>query len=103
VSGGSYDYLFVQDFEPFFIPRENMERMRDRLRELGYEDAAKQTEEVMEVFFVESGDPVEARWPALRQAWKHVEWLDSNDIGKDQLQERMAEDGFQPERKRLGG
>lgn len=47
MSGGSYNYLCYKDFPDICEQPSELENMRDRLVELGYEDAAKETEECL--------------------------------------------------------
>ena len=76
MSGGSYNYLCYQDApEPC-----ELRRMAERLRELGYEEWAAQTEAMI------APEPSKQ----LRDVWHAVEWLDSCDYGPDSFAKAMA-------------
>lgn len=74
MSGGSYDYLFVKELDEL-INNSNLERMRDRLIELGISDAATDTERIMQA--IEAFREVEPIRNRLESVWKAVEWVDS--------------------------
>ena len=62
--------------------------MRDRLTELGYLDAAKETESVtlmLNAFEVR----LQARIERLRDVWHSVEWCDSGDSCEDYIKEEI--------------
>lgn len=91
MSGGSYNYLFLQgDATPEFST-EDLENMASRLQALGFEEAAKDTREVLwAVHRFQNEDWVEENWPGLRALWKEVEWLDSADTALKTFYERLA-------------
>lgn len=82
MSGGSYNYLCYKDGIDIFERREELKSMRDRLVELGYLDAAKETESIlliMDSFEVR----LQARLDRIRDVWQAVEWCDSGDSGRE--------------------
>jgi hypothetical protein len=92
MSGGSYNYLCYGEIGDHQVA--DLERMRDRLRELaatrdpdgsiGYEYAARRTE------FVLHGLRVAWGWADfLHEPWHAVEWLDSSDWGAEQTDEAV--------------
>lgn len=88
MSGGSYNYLCYKDVFELESHREELNRMRDRLIELGHLDAAKETESIiltLDSFKVR----MEARLSRLKDVWRAVEWLDSGDYGKEQVAEAV--------------
>lgn len=88
MSGGSYDYLCYKDAFELESHREELNRMRDRLVELGHLDAAKETESIiltLDSFKVR----MEARLSRLKDVWRAVEWLDSGDYRKEQVAEAV--------------
>ena len=90
MSGGSYDYLCYKDLFELNSHREELNRMRDRLVELGHLDAAKETESIiltLDSFKVR----MVSRLERLKEVWRAVEWLDSGDSGKDYVDEAVKE------------
>lgn len=85
MSGGSYDYIC---FHEFLDKEEDLQCMADRLYELGYHDAADQTENVIAALREIDENQ------RLRDAWRAVEWKDSGDTGMDQLRETMKGHGW---------
>jgi hypothetical protein len=67
VTGGSYDYLCYRA-----VP-ENLEAMADRLAELAPGSAATRDTAALLALF---------RSEQLREVWRAVEWLDSNDFSE---------------------
>lgn len=88
MSGGSYDYLCFKDTDDLFNFRHQLHNMRDRLTDMGYMDAAKETESILLIL-----DQVEVRLQArldrLSPIWHAVEWYDSNDWGKESVEEAI--------------
>ena len=88
MSGGSYNYLYCKDSYDIHERRNELNEMRDRLTELGYLDAAKETESVtlmLDSFEVR----LQARLDRLNQVWKSVEWCDSGDSGEDYVKDEV--------------
>lgn len=85
MSGGSYNYLCYKDGIEIFERKEELNSMRERLTKLGYLDAAKETESVlliMDSFEVR----LQARLDRMRDVWQAVEWCDSGDSGKEDVE-----------------
>jgi len=101
MSGGSYDYLCrVLDVGELASKREQIERMRDRLRELGDAAAAAGNSELQHAYvyasrrtqFVLDGLKSAEGWArVLDTPWHAVEWLDSSDYGADTAAEEVLE------------
>lgn len=90
MSGGSYNYLFLQDYPEICEKQADLADMRDRLIALGYEDAAKETESIlllMESFRIR----LDTRLDRLKPIWEAVEWADSGDSGLEDVQKAIDE------------
>ncbi len=61
---------------------QDLAEMRDRLVELGYKDAAKETEELI-LIINQTEARVDARISRLSSVWRSVEWFDSGDSSED--------------------
>lgn len=72
MSGGSYDYLYLADFD---ARNKDLVLMGWALRSRGYDEAAKATEALVGM------GPSEQ----LRALWKAVEWRVSGDWGEEQV------------------
>jgi hypothetical protein len=91
MSGGSYNYLFTKDVEDIFYQEEELQRMADRLAELGYaSDAAAETMEVL-LEMRRFMNRLQTRLRALSDVWHAVEWWDSGDGGEDGLKRALSE------------
>ena len=77
MSGGSYNYLCFK--ETTDIVSEELEAMATRLKEMGYIEISKDTEEIAS-FFLTLNEKIER----LRDVWHAVEWMDSGDWGPEQ-------------------
>jgi hypothetical protein len=91
MSGGSYNYLCNRYLSN---DTEDVERMAARLRELGHEDAAQRTEEVVGAMKLAASIQEE-----LSDVWRAVEWIDSCDSSEGD--ERRAVEAWRA--KRSGG
>jgi hypothetical protein len=90
MSGGSYNYLCHQDFPEICEKRSDLADMRDRLTELGFTDAAKETESV--ILMIDSFQVrIEARIERLTNVWHSVEWFDSSDSGLGTVEQAIKE------------
>jgi len=88
MSGGSYNYLCFKDSYEIISARKEIGEMRDRLIELGYLDAAKETESIL--LMLDSFEVrIQSRIDRLKFIWKSVEWFDSGDDGKDSVDEAV--------------
>ena len=88
MSGGSYNYLCYKDSHEIHNNIGDLNDMRDRLIDLGYLDAAKETESIilmLNAFEVR----LQARIDKLNKVWQAVEWYDSNDFGEDEIKKEI--------------
>lgn len=85
MSGGSFNYLFchVKGLEHH---DEDLQRMADRLTELGAPDAAEATRAVLSTL-----EQAEQQADALEDVWHDVEWYDSGDNGWEQVERAFAD------------
>lgn len=84
MSGGSYNYLCYAGIDSIGERRDDLEAMRDRLNELGYQRAAQGTQEVLDAL-----DKLSSQLDRMHTAWHAVEWLDSGDYGLDNAQAEL--------------
>jgi hypothetical protein len=87
MSGGSYEYLYVKTTEEImgWGVRENLQRMADRLTEIGdAEDAAGETEDIL-AMIAQFERRVSVRLRRLSGVWHAVEWMDSGDSGIEEV------------------
>ena len=84
MSGGSYDYLCFKDAYEISNYREQLCKMRDKLTELGFKDAAKETESIL--LILDSFEvQVQARIDRLHLLWQAIEWEQSGDYGMEDV------------------
>jgi hypothetical protein len=90
VSGGSYEYLYAQDWRDGTHNCEpSLQQMAERLAGLGYaDDAAAETLDTL-LYLRQVRVFTETRWERMRAVWKAVEWWDSGDSGEDGLKEAL--------------
>ena len=93
MSGGSYDYLYTKGDPGWgsastYIDPDILGSMADRLDQLGFTRAAAETRIVAEMIVA---DPVEARFPGLREIWHQIEWYDSGDTGHTSMMNRISD------------
>ncbi len=88
MSGGSYEYLCYKDASEIMGGAGQLEAMRDRLIELGHHDAAKETESII-LMREALGIRIQARLDRLQPVWHAVEWYDSGDWGKDDVEREV--------------
>lgn len=79
MSGGSFGYLAFKDADD--LPNQSLREMAEALRDLGFEDAAQETERYIRP------EPDQA----LKDLWHAVEWYCSGDYGKDRAQAEYQE------------
>lgn len=85
MSGGSYNYLCYKESYDIHERKEELNQMRDRLIELGFTDAAGETESVL--LMLQSFEVrLQTRIDRLKDVWRSVEWMDSGDSGLDGVQ-----------------
>jgi len=74
MSGGSYNYLCWKEFNEISNNTQDVDKMRDRLIELGFKDVAQETESV--ILMINSFEiRLNARLERLRDVWHSVEWM----------------------------
>lgn len=83
MSGGSWDYLYGQEFSP---RSKTVWDMAKRAREIGSEPAARRLEELAQQMRV-----AENLFDLARDIMHGVEWVDSHDWSADQLIEKFKE------------
>lgn len=89
MSGGSYNYLCFKDTSEILSNQDDLERMVERLAELGYaEDAAREADELLLMIrqFVIRCD---VRLKRLNPIFKAVEWWDSCDWSEDSVKQAL--------------
>lgn len=90
MSGGEYEYLYIQDAHTLMLKTHIIQAMADRLAELGYaSDAARETQELLLTVrqYENRIDVMQAR---LAGVWKAVEWCDSGDWGEDEIKRALG-------------
>ena len=88
MSGGSYNYLCYKDSDNISEAREEVKQMSERLIEFGYEDVAKETQEVLSI--IDSYEQkLDEKIEQLSEIWRSVEWLDSGDSGEDYIKKSV--------------
>ena len=90
MSGGIYNYLYCKDSEMLLgeYPDNDIEEIVNRLAELGYEDASKESYRLLQVI-KQSRIRVQTIQNRLSGIWKAVEWYDSGDWGKESIEEAV--------------
>jgi hypothetical protein len=81
VSGGSYDYLCFKGAGEFGPDDDNLLRMIDRLKQVGYAQHAHATTEAIRTKLAELQELI----GSMEKVWYAVEWTDSCDWGEDRL------------------
>lgn len=90
MSGGSYNYLHRKNWGNHIDWEHDLDKMVERLTELGYEDAAEEAyEELLEIR--RSKVRINSIHKRLSNVYKAVEWVDSGDSGKDRIEEAIRE------------
>ena len=84
MSGGSYNYLCYQDV--YYPGYGDIEEMIARIKDLGGEKAAKDTERAIKLL-----RKAEDMLDKLSPVFKAVEWYDSNDWIIDHVKEAISE------------
>ena len=88
MSGGSYNYLCFKEAYEIHEHRQDLTDMRDRLTQLGFLDAAKETESIL--LILDSFEVrIQARIDRLKDVWHSVEWKDSADSGIEAVEEAI--------------
>ena len=90
MSGGSYEYLCFTEIQDLLHKEDIITKMADRLIELGYDNFAKETLQIL--YDIKKFKlSFEVREIRLSSIWKAVEWLDSGDYGIDTAKECLDE------------
>lgn len=85
MSGGSYDYLYLQS-DDLSRNRRMIEEMARRLEGLPYaSEAATDTRRILTLLA-----DAQALAERLADVWRAVEWWDSGDYGEDDAQDAIA-------------
>lgn len=89
MSGGSFEYLYTAWVDEYLNRQRELEAMAQWLAEHGYEDAAKETYDLLHDVRAAS-----VRWQShlkrLEGVWKAVEWTVSGDSRMDAVDEAIA-------------
>ena len=80
MSGGSYNYLYHKEFSDIPSMSDEMENMCDRLYELGFNDLAKETNNILKET-LEIQARMNERLAKIQKVWHSVEYMDSGDSG----------------------
>lgn len=78
MSGGSYNYLCWKDVNELSECLEELDLMSNRLIELGYADAGRETIELSQII-KQSQKRKEVIRERLEFVWHAIEWMDSHD------------------------
>lgn len=91
MSGGSFDYLYVNanDVEGLAKRQRHIEAMRDQLVELGFDDVAAKTQDVLDRF-----REIEQNAGELASVWHAVEWYVSCDWGLKDVESAVEQHRF---------
>lgn len=89
MSGGSFDYLcYKGELEEILTHRYELNKMIERLTELGYKDAAKEAEKML-LTLDQFETRFEAMWERLQNIFWAVEWMDSGDTGIEEVNKQI--------------
>ena len=86
MSGGSYNYLCHADSSDIGNSTEDLQKMSNRLIELGFPDVATDTQSVLN-HLKEISNIIDK----ISEVWKSVEWMDSGDWGIEDVYIEIAE------------
>lgn len=89
MSGGSYEYICFAEPLELFEKISEIQRMSDRLAELGYaSDAASETQNLL-LTIRQYENRIRTMHNRLSAVWKSIEWWDSADSGEKQVKEAL--------------
>jgi len=86
MSGGTYNYLCLLNASELFGNIDELDKMYERLVELGYINAANETKNIIELY-----NSVNSKMGGLQQVWRAIEWLDSGDSGVEEITAAILE------------
>lgn len=89
MSGGSHDYLCHKDADEMLNAEQSLKFMAERLREEGYEDVAKKTDNALSLV-KKYNEEMTNLINDMYDPWHAMEWYDSCDIGQEQLDSVIA-------------
>ena len=89
MSGGSYNYLCYAEANDLFQKLDDLRRMAERLADLGYEDAAGETTDLL-LSIRQCERHFNAIAKRMYGVWRAVEWCDSGDSGEDEIKEAIT-------------
>lgn len=89
MSGGSFNYLCNRDADDIDEALGDLEAMRDRLVALGYDDAARETDELRLIVRLHQVRR-KTILDRMRAVWRAVEWFDSGDSGPNVVREALT-------------
>lgn len=91
MSGGAYNYLcLVDELSDICEREESLERMARALSDLGHDDAAQETYDVLhEIQAMRSR--FQSHMNRLKSVWMAVEWVASCDWGPESIEKAIAE------------
>ncbi len=89
MSGGSYNYLHYCDGPYLFSRLDDIGRMAETLRVLGYTDAAERTAILASIMAAATSRVEELATGNLKAIWKAVEWVESGDMLPDAIAESV--------------
>lgn len=84
MSGGSFNYLCWSTGEGLFKQQSDLKDMVAALNDLGAEDAAKETRDLL-VAIETISKRLDAKVERLSAVWKAVEWMQSGDWDQEEL------------------
>ena len=92
MSGGNYDYLFLKEPEKLFKDHKQLERMAERLRELGHIRLSNEIYMLLEKInhVRQCISMVSER---QNDVWRAVEWMDSGDYTVENVNEAVEKLG----------
>lgn len=88
MSGGSYNYLCYESFPEIMERTEDMETIAYRLIKLGAKDIAEDIRDLIN-YCKDAKHTIMDACERLHEVFRAVEWLDSGDIGEDDMQREI--------------
>lgn len=88
MSGGAYNYLCYESFPEIVERIEDMEAVEYRLTKLGAKDIAEDVRALIN-YCKDAKQTIMDACERLHEVFRAVEWLDSGDIGEDDMQKEI--------------